>query len=113
MKEVYVLCFTLIILLVLYLMINTYVIESFNYCPPDTIKGSAFKSYNNILKSGCFYSVNGDSELYMDNQESGESSDVSQFSTENDKKYCQNSIRAKAIESLDSNVKHWCKLPDY
>ena len=51
MRQLLVICFTVIILVTLHLMMCEQLRENFSMCPPDSVQGNAYQSYNNPFKS--------------------------------------------------------------
>tara|TARA_Y100000287_G_C14046277_1_gene268872 strand:+ start:50 stop:382 length:333 start_codon:yes stop_codon:yes gene_type:complete len=110
MKELYVLCFTIIILTTIHLMISQGLRENFaTFCPPDTVQGSAFQSFDNPFKSRCFAS-SGEMDPYIDDPSSQDSDGSVNVSSDN---YCPLSSRSDPYDSSQSNVKAWCNIPDF
>ena len=112
MKELYVICFTIIIVTVLHLMINQMIRETFANCPPDTVQGSAYQSYNNPFKSRCFAGIPENDPNYGTNYEEnyGEGGDSDVASSDN---VCPYSSKENPYDSSKSNVKHWCNIPEF
>ena len=115
MRQLLVICFTVIILVTLHLMMCEQLRENFSMCPPDTVQGNAYQSYNNPFKSRCFAGTgetdidtgyNEGSNSDSDNSE-GDSAD---YGSDN---YCPYSSRANPYDSSKSNVKEWCNIPDF
>ena len=54
MRQLLVICFTVIIIVTLHLMMCEQLKENFSMCPPDSVQGNAYQSFNNPFKSRCF-----------------------------------------------------------
>lgn len=112
MRQLLVICFTIIILTTLHLMMCEQLRERENFsslCPPDSVQGSAFQSYDNPFKSRCF-AGSGETDPYIDvNGSADGDGDVDA----GDDNYCPYSSRSNPYDSSKSNVKEWCNIPDF
>ena len=111
MRQLLVICFTVIIIVTLHLMMCEQLKENFSMCPPDSVQGSAYQSFNNPFKSRCFAGT-GETDMEYDgygNNEDG-SGNAGDVGSDN---YCPFSSRANPYDSSKSNVKEWCNIPDF
>ena len=111
MRQLLVICFTVIILVTLHLMICEQLRENFSMCPPDSVQGNAYQSYSNPFKSRCFAGT-GETDMEYNVGSDSENSNESDSNVDNDN-YCPFSSRANPYDSSKSNVKAWCNIPDF
>ena len=111
MRQLLVICFTVIILVTLHLMMCEQLRENFSMCPPDSVQGNAYQSYSNPFKSRCFAGT-GETDMEYNVGSNSENSDESNGNVDSDN-YCPFSARSNPYDSSKSNVKEWCNIPDF
>ena len=104
MRTILILLFLCIIVMTIYLPLKNN--EKFITCLPNTYKGTALQSYENLFKGGCFMELD---EKY--NNEIRDDSVVESSHLPSGSKYCFNSIRAPALFSYKNEIKPWCHYP--
>ncbi len=108
MRTILVILFVLVITLAVYMTYKNNVNENYINCLPNTYKGSALQSYENMFKGGCFSEID---DNYTSNF-TDTSVPINQDSHLPDSaNYCFNYVRAPALFSHGIDTKPWCYFP--
>ena len=113
MRQLLVICFTVVILVTLHLMMCEQLRENFSMCPPDSVQGNAYQSYNNPFKSRCFAGTGETDMEYNVGSDNGNDDGSGSDGDLDSDNYCPFSSRSNPYDSSKSNVKEWCNIPDF